>query len=167
MNYKEIFDLILDENDFTVGGGSSSAIVGAMACGLMGMVANLSKGKDYGYSDKEYDDIIKELNEAKANFLQGAVDDNKAYMLIVNAYKLPKVSDEEKEIRKKENLKASSKSSVRSIEISQILHIVIIIGKNNPYTLLCNLFLLIARNIEDTNTKICTPGNPIKNVANT
>jgi len=27
-----------------------------MACGLMGMVANLSKGKDYGYSDKEYDD---------------------------------------------------------------------------------------------------------------
>jgi len=47
----------------------------------------------------------------------------------------------QKEIRKKENLKASSKSSVRFIEISQILHIVIIIGKNNPYTLLCNLFL--------------------------
>ena len=101
MDYKKIFDLILDENDFTVGGGSSSAIVGAMACGLMGMVANLSKGKDYGYSDKEYDNIIKELNKAKANFLQGAVDDNKAYMLIVNAYKLPKSSEEEKEIRRK------------------------------------------------------------------
>ena len=100
MDYKKIFDLILDENDFTVGGGSSSAIVGAMACGLMGMVANLSKGKDYGYSDKEYDNIIKELNKAKANFLQGAVDDNKAYMLIVNAYKLPKSSEEEKEINR-------------------------------------------------------------------
>ena len=73
----------------------------------------------------------------------------------------------QKEIRKKENLKASSKSSVRSIEISQILHIVIMIGKNNPYTLLFNLFLLIARNKEDTNTKIWTPGNPMKNKANT
>jgi len=47
------------------------------------------------------EEIIKELNEAKANFLQGAVEDNKAYMLIANAYKLPKASDEEKEIRKK------------------------------------------------------------------
>ena len=56
---------------------------------------------------------------------------------------------------------------MRSIEISQILHKVITIGKNNPYTLLFNLFLLRARNIEDTNTKIWTPGNPMKNKANT
>ena len=73
----------------------------------------------------------------------------------------------QKEIRKNENLKASSKSSVRSIETSQILHKVITIGKNNPYTLLFNLFLLRARKIEDTNTKIWTPGNPMKNIANT
>ena len=73
----------------------------------------------------------------------------------------------QKEIRKKENLKASSKSSVRFIEISQILHIVIIIGKNNPYTLLFNLFLLRARKVDNTIIRICSPGNPIKNVANT
>lgn len=69
MNYKEIFDLILDENDFIVGGGLFLVIVGVMVCGLMGMVVNFFKGKDYGYFDKEYDDIIKELNEVKVNFL--------------------------------------------------------------------------------------------------
>lgn len=100
MNYKDIFDLILDENDFTVGGGSSSAIAGAMACGLIGMVANLSKGKEYGKTDEEYDTIIAKLNEYKAKFLQSCVEDNKAYLMIRDAYKLPKDTDEQKELRK-------------------------------------------------------------------
>lgn len=100
MDYKDIIELILDENDFTVGGGSSSAIAGAFGCGLMGMVINLSKGKDYGYTDEKYDEIAAQLKELKAEFLQGAVDDNKAYLLIVNAYKLPKSTDEEKAKRK-------------------------------------------------------------------
>lgn len=100
MDYKNILDLMLDENDFTVGGGCASALAGAMATGLIGMVANLSKGKDYGYEDKKYDEIIKELNEMKAKFLEGTVNDNKAYLLIVNAYKLPKSTDEEKTKRR-------------------------------------------------------------------
>lgn len=100
MDYKDILDLMLDENDFTVGGGCASALTGAMATGLIGMVANLSKGKDYGYNDEKYDELIKELNEMKEKFLQGTVNDNKAYLLIVNAYKLPKSTDEEKAKRK-------------------------------------------------------------------
>lgn len=103
MDYKDILDLMLDENDFTVGGGCASAIAGAMATGLIGMVANLSKGKDYGYEDEKYDDIIKELNEMKAKFLTGSVNDNKAYLLIVNAYKLPKSTEEEKQ-KRRENI---------------------------------------------------------------
>lgn len=101
MNYKEIIELILDENNFTVGGGSTSAISGAMACGLIGMVVNLSKGKDYGYTDEEYDNILKKVNDIKEKLKQGSVDDNKAYTMIVDAYKLPKSNEEEKTIRKK------------------------------------------------------------------
>lgn len=100
MDYKDIIELVLDENDFTVGGGSSSAIAGAFGCGLMGMVINLSKGKDYGYTDEKYDEIATQLKKLKSEFLEGAVNDNKAYLLIVNAYKLPKSNDEEKAARK-------------------------------------------------------------------
>ncbi len=101
MDYKEIFELVLNEKDFTVGGGSTAALAGAMACGLIAMVGNLSKGKDYGYTDEKYDEVVRELNSLKEELLKGSVEDNKAYMMIVNAYKLPKSTDEEKEIRKK------------------------------------------------------------------
>ena len=95
MDYKDIIELILSENDYTVGGGCAAAISGAMACGLMGMVANLSKGKDFGQTDAQYDEIVAELNDLKARLLEGSVRDNEAYMMIVNAYKLPKTDETE------------------------------------------------------------------------
>lgn len=106
MSYEEIIKLILDENNYTVGGGCVCAICGAMASGLMGMVANLSKGKGYELSDEEYDSIIEELNDLKNELLEGSIEDNKAYNSIVNAYKLPKTTDEEKSLRKLEIEKA-------------------------------------------------------------
>lgn len=42
MDYKGVMDLILDTDDVTVGGGSASALSGALACGLIGMVCKLS-----------------------------------------------------------------------------------------------------------------------------
>lgn len=45
MSYIDIMDKILDSHDVTVGGGSSSAIAGAIAAGLIGMVARLSTKK--------------------------------------------------------------------------------------------------------------------------
>lgn len=111
MDYKDIFGLILNEEDFTVGGGSTAALAGAMACGLIGMVANLSKGKDYGYTDEKYNTIVTELNNLKLELLEGSVNDNKAYMMIVNAYKLPKTTDEEKEKRKKSIQRAGTEAA--------------------------------------------------------
>ena len=101
MDYKEVLDLILDTDDVTVGGGSASALAGAKACGLIGMVCKLSTKKDFGISPEEQLEYAKELEEIRDQLLLGVVEDAKAYGVIRDAYKLPKETDEEKETRKK------------------------------------------------------------------
>lgn len=102
MDYKDVLKLILDTDDVTVGGGCASALSGAMACGLIGMVCKLSTKKNYGLSPEEQLKYAKELEEIREKLLSGVVDDANAYGVIINAYKFPKETEEEKEIRKKE-----------------------------------------------------------------
>lgn len=40
--YLDVFNKVVDSDDFTVGGGSASALAGAMAAGMASMVAKLS-----------------------------------------------------------------------------------------------------------------------------
>ena len=129
MDYKGIIELILDETDYTVGGGCASAIAGAMACGLLGMVANLSKGKDYGQTDEAYDQTIVELNELKAQLLQGSVKDNEAYLMIVNAFKLPKTTETEIAARKGAIRRAGVEAANVPLENAKLNHRVLAMGK--------------------------------------
>lgn len=99
MNYKEVLDLILDSEDVTVGGGSASALSGALACGLIGMVCKLSIKKEFGIIPEKQLEYSKELEEIKEGLLKGVVDDAGAYGVIRDAYKLPKETEEEKEVR--------------------------------------------------------------------
>lgn len=101
MSYIDVLDKILDTNDVTVGGGSASAISGAMAAGLIGMVARLSTGKDYGLTDRVYLELADELDKLSKELLKGSEKDTEAYLLIKNAFKLPKSTDEEKQTRSK------------------------------------------------------------------
>lgn len=100
MSYIDVLDKILDSQDVTVGGGSASAISGAMAAGLIGMAARLSTGKEYGFIDKVYLDLSDELDKISKELLEGSKKDTEAYLLIKNAFKLPKSTPEEKEARK-------------------------------------------------------------------
>lgn len=100
MDYKDVLDLILDTDDVTVGGGSASALSGAIACGLIGMVCKLSTKKDYGIAAELQLKYAKELEELREKLFLGVVDDAKAYGVIRDAYKLAKETEEEKDIRK-------------------------------------------------------------------
>jgi glutamate formiminotransferase/formiminotetrahydrofolate cyclodeaminase len=84
------------------GGGSVSAYIGALGTALGTMVANLSSHKK-GWDDrwKEFSDRA-EKGKAIQNRLLGLVDeDTDAFNRIIEAYRLPKNTEEEKKIRTK------------------------------------------------------------------
>ncbi len=98
--FYEVIDKIMDSKDTTVGGGSASAAAGAMAAGLVGMVARLSLGKDYGLTDERYLAIAEELDGYTAALKDGAVEDTKSYLGIKASFGLPKTTVEEKAARR-------------------------------------------------------------------
>jgi len=97
----DILGKIIDSNDFTVGGGSASAIAGAMASGMISMVSKLSMQKPVKLTVEEYEKISLESDELAKQLLEGAKNDTKAYCMIKDAYAMPKNTAEEKQVRTK------------------------------------------------------------------
>lgn len=90
---------IIDSDNTTVGGGASSAMVGAMAAGMIAMVSKLSIKKDYGISGEDHLAIAAELDELAVKLLDGSNRDEEAFVKLMSAYRMPKSNDEEKSIR--------------------------------------------------------------------
>lgn len=84
----------------TPGGGNVSAFSGAVACSLGIMVCNLTIGKKkYINVEEEMKDIKFELSIAKEEFLNLAEKDNQAFEKVMESFKLPKDTDEQKKNR--------------------------------------------------------------------
>lgn len=137
MDYKDVLDLILDTDDVTVGGGSASALSGALACGLIGMVCKLSTKKDFGIPPEKQLEYAKELEELKDKLMVGVVKDANAYGVIRDAYKLPKETEEEKEARKQAIANAGVVGATAPMENAKLCRRVYDIGielegKTNP-----------------------------------
>ncbi len=94
-----VLSRILDAGEATTGGGSAAAFAGAMAAGLLGMVASLSAGKDLDLGDERYGSVAAEAARLCEQLAAGAAEDAAAYGLIRSAYALPKATDEEKDVR--------------------------------------------------------------------
>ena len=87
-------------NDPVPGGGSVSALNGALAAALSAMVANLTVGrKKY----VEVNDLMQELSARFGKLSQKLIEDvdrdSDAYNRVFAAFKLPKETDEEKQVR--------------------------------------------------------------------
>ena len=78
------------------GGGSASALAGAIGAALAAMVARIAAKKNAGESLKDH---ITELENLRADFLRLVDDDSAAYARVSEAMKLPKTTDEEKKVR--------------------------------------------------------------------
>ena len=92
----------------TPGGGNVSAFSGAVAGSLGIMVCNLTIGKKkYADVEEEIKDIKFELSLAQEEFLNLAEKDNRAFDKVMQAFKLPKDTDEQKKSRK-ESIEAAT-----------------------------------------------------------
>ncbi len=80
------------------GGGGASAIGGAMAAALGQMVANLTIGKKkYAEVEETVQELLTKLQTLQGDFLDLADQDAKVFAPLAAAYRLPSVTEEEKE----------------------------------------------------------------------
>jgi methenyltetrahydrofolate cyclohydrolase len=88
-------------SDPTPGGGSASALTGAVGASLLIMVASLPKTRSGSEEDRAALAAAREALSAAARELTSLVDkDTEAYDRVVAAYRLPKGTDSEKASRR-------------------------------------------------------------------
>ena len=82
------------------GGGSISAYMGSLGVSLATMVANLSSHKK-GWDDrwKDFSDWAEKGEKLKNELLKLVDEDTSAFTKIMNAFGLPKATDDEKQLR--------------------------------------------------------------------
>jgi formiminotetrahydrofolate cyclodeaminase len=122
------------------GGGSVAALNAALAAALIEMVANLTIGKK-GYQAVEAQ--MREIAENAARLrekLTTAIDgDAEAYSEVMAAFKLPRATDREKELRKQKIQKALQHAASVPLEVAEIATQVIhlagrVVGSANKNT---------------------------------
>lgn len=104
------------------GGGSISALNGAIAAALTEMVANLTIGK------KKYEDyegqmrtIAIEAAGIRERFIGFIDEDSKAYDRVFSAFKLPKETEEEKAKRSEEIQEATKQAALVPMQVAEEL----------------------------------------------
>lgn len=102
------------------GGGSIAAVSAAFSAALTQMVANLTVGKK-GYEDvqEEAESVAKEAARMKSLFVEYIDKDSDAFNEVMNAFKLPKDTDENIEQRKKAIQDATKLAALVPLDVAR------------------------------------------------
>jgi len=115
----------LDSAKPAPGGGSASAVASALGMALSRMVGHLTIPKKKfkaldDYTQESFIDIHEQLKDNQRKALKLVDEDTLAFNQIMQAFKMPKESDEEKKERKKAIEKATYKATEVPMEIALI-----------------------------------------------
>ncbi len=95
------FQEALSSKNPTPGGGTASALALGQSASLVAMVANLTIGNEKWSEGWEIsDDALKLANKVKEESARLAKEDSDSFNKVMAAFKLPKKTDDEKEIRR-------------------------------------------------------------------
>ncbi|MDW7672213.1 MAG: cyclodeaminase/cyclohydrolase family protein [Bacillota bacterium] len=95
------------------GGGSASALFGALGTALVSMVANLTAGKEkYAEYEERMREILKETNELMISFNNLIEKDTEVYNAVGAVMTMPKATDEEKARRREAMQNALKEATV-------------------------------------------------------
>lgn len=141
MTINEFAEIVASESPVP-GGGSIAALCGSLGAALAEMVANLTVGKKkYADSKEEMTDIINKASKLRDKLLNYIEEDSLAYNKVMEAYKLPKETEEEKSyrlIKIQEGLKIAASVPLKvaeiSFEILPLTEAVVLRGNQNSVT---------------------------------
>lgn len=119
LTIKDFLDKTASKNPVP-GGGSISALCGAIAAGLSEMVANLTIGKKgYEAQSPEMEEIAKEARRFREK-LAGDIDrDSDAYAQVMNAFQLPRGTENEKASRTEAVQKALKNAALVPLRVAE------------------------------------------------
>ena len=126
----------------TPGGGSASAYTGAMAAGLVSMVARLTVGKKkYKDVEERMWEIIEQAESLRAELTAAVDEDAQAFDAVMAAFKLPRGTDEEKDARAQTIQSATQRAAEvplatgkKAVEVMQLAVEAAELGNTNTIT---------------------------------
>ena len=123
LTIKEFINKVLS-NDPVPGGGSVSALNGALATSLAAMVANLTIGrKKYVEVNEIMEDLSVRFEELTRQLITDVDRDSEAYDRVFSAFKLPKENGMKKKAIRSETIQKESKYAAQvPMEVARTVH---------------------------------------------